>query len=509
MSQFRTVTGTLAIVMFSAYHWAPVTSSEQTQQVRMSWQEFSKDPKRVESLARGIAAMKKKDGASPTSTDFRGSWKYWAAMHSHYGAPSSGTVAQAIAFLKSQNMGQFVSRFKGVTDMTPPDGLAKEVWDGCKHSFEQAENFFGWHRLFLYHFERVLRAAAMDDTLRLPYWDYTNPAQVALPHGFGSAKGAPINAAFFESRRTPGLNTGAQVLDQRATNVNLTLENPTFEGDSGFALGVEVNLHGYVHCTVGERCPVPFMGSIAASANDPIFWLHHANIDRIFECWMQKHKQTLPPPFSTDKFAFVDEKGARAERSVADFLDASKLEYRYDNVSNCSRPAIPGAALTANPQAKTTTVALAKGINLDKAIVTVSLPLPAGPAAGISTAEGLELVLGDISAEKSPGVMFNVYISRSGAAATEREYVGTLNFFGMGEGTHRDHKPFTRRFDATSQARAVIQRAAAPPANIEVTFEATTGTAPTGGAAAGPPSPITLAEGTQIGRVELRARPKQ
>jgi Polyphenol oxidase middle domain len=183
----------------------------------MSWQEFSKDPKRVESLARGIAAMKKKDGASPTSTDFRGSWRYWAAMHSHYGAPSSRTVAQAIAFLKSQNMGQFVSRFKGVTDMTPPDGLAKEVWDGCKHSFEQSE-----------------------------------------------------------------------------------------------------------------------------------------------------HKQTLPPPFSTDTFGFVDEKGARAERSVADFLDASKLEYRYDNVSNCSRPAIPGATLTAaNPQAKTTTVAVAKGINLD------------------------------------------------------------------------------------------------------------------------------------------------
>lgn len=70
MSQFR-VMGTLAIVTFSAEHWAPVASSEQAQQVRMSWQEFSKDPKRVESLTRGIAATNKKD-PSPTATDSRG-----------------------------------------------------------------------------------------------------------------------------------------------------------------------------------------------------------------------------------------------------------------------------------------------------------------------------------------------------------------------------------------------------------------------------------------------------
>ena len=52
-----------------------------------------------------------------------------------------------------------------ITNQTPPDAIAQMVWATCEHGDDS--NFFGWHRIYLYYFERVLRWAANDDTLRL------------------------------------------------------------------------------------------------------------------------------------------------------------------------------------------------------------------------------------------------------------------------------------------------------------------------------------------------------
>lgn len=43
-------------------------------------------------------------------------------------------------------------------------------------------------------------------------------------------------------------------------------------------------IHNRVHVLVGGT-----MGDVSVSANDPIFWLHHANVDRIFEMWLSDH----------------------------------------------------------------------------------------------------------------------------------------------------------------------------------------------------------------------------
>ena len=43
------------------------------------------------------------------------------------------------------------------------------------------------------------------------------------------------------------------------------------------------NIHNRVHRWVGGN-----MVS-AASPNDPIFWLHHANIDRLWVTWQRQH----------------------------------------------------------------------------------------------------------------------------------------------------------------------------------------------------------------------------
>ena len=91
----------------------------------------------LESLRKGVAAMR----ALPASD--RRSWTFQAAIHG--------------------------------TDAGPPNPLFNQ----CEHGTLQ---FFTWHRGYLYYFERILRWAAQDPNLCLPYWDWT--ADPVLPEPF-------------------------------------------------------------------------------------------------------------------------------------------------------------------------------------------------------------------------------------------------------------------------------------------------------------------------------------
>jgi hypothetical protein len=97
-----------------------------------------------------------------------------------------GTVAQQIQYLQQNGMGKYVPYYQGITTRRRPTRSRSRCGRPASTRAVPAAgvNFFGWHRMYLYYFERVLRWAAQDDTLRLPYWDYTDPAQLALPAEF-------------------------------------------------------------------------------------------------------------------------------------------------------------------------------------------------------------------------------------------------------------------------------------------------------------------------------------
>ena len=50
-----------------------------------------------------------------------------------------------------------------------------------------------------------------------------------------------------------------------------------------------VNGHAAMHAFVGGH-----LCTGGTSVNDPVFFLHHANVDRIFERWLQKFNGTPP-----------------------------------------------------------------------------------------------------------------------------------------------------------------------------------------------------------------------
>ena len=69
--------------------------------------------------------------------------------------------------------------------------------------------FLSWHRMYIYYFERILRAASGDPDLALPYWNYSDPAQRALPTPFREPAGS--QNPLYVSQRQAGINAGAEL----------------------------------------------------------------------------------------------------------------------------------------------------------------------------------------------------------------------------------------------------------------------------------------------------------
>ena len=146
----------------------------------------------------------------------------------------------------------------------------------CPHSVPY---FFAWHRGYTYYFERQLRIVSGDAKLVLPYWDYyTNPA---LPAEFTNPNGGnPLYVARINNNVRQALSMApfSSTLINFPTNTANAFE-PSFESAP----------HNLIHNIIG--------GVMAdmLSPTDPIFWLHHANVDRLWVAWVSAgNKRTMP-----------------------------------------------------------------------------------------------------------------------------------------------------------------------------------------------------------------------
>ncbi|HEX8619952.1 MAG TPA: tyrosinase family protein, partial [Thermoanaerobaculia bacterium] len=404
----------------------------------------------------------------------------------------NGTVAQ---WREANDLtaAKYDAAFAGVENMTPPDAVAQAVWDQCQHG---TNYFFPWHRLYLHYFEQVLQQAANDPTLRLPYWDYTNPAQLAMPAEFTiptytNAQGQVVSNPLYEPRRALGWNApGTKTLNSVDTNIDQALDNPvllntTVRGKTvnGYQRTIELSPHGYVHCTV-IGCRATVMGAVPYSANDPIFYVHHANVDRLWDCWTSIAGHVNPGgSWLTQQFSYVDASGKQVTNQVGDLFKPGFIDYVYEQPSNCARAAartVPAAA-TAAPRAGTVRsarAALARpasiGLRTDDLSVsapvvrhrltlpaTASLAHPRQFALGDprELAVATELTLRGVRFERHPNAEFRVFLERADNPAV-REFVGTLTFFsqeptGSAHAHHHGTTENSFRFDVTDALRAL------------------------------------------------------
>ena len=182
------------------------------------------------------------------------------------------------------------------------DTMAGMMWGAHTMPGHDGRNFLTWHREYLVKLEAALMT--INPLVTIPYWDWVNDR--AIPPQLTAAADL---AEWGVTRGT--FNSGA--LPSAAT-INAVLANATFAAFTGALEGP----HGWVHNAVG--------GTMATSTSpkDPIFWLHHAFIDKLWADWQVAHPGVDPP-----NTAETLQPAPIMTRTVGQVLSTRSLGYVY------------------------------------------------------------------------------------------------------------------------------------------------------------------------------------
>jgi polyphenol oxidase len=197
--------------------------------------------------------------------------------------------------------------------------------------------FLPWHRAFLYFHERILGSLINDKSLRLAYWDWDNAAHRGVPPAWLT----PNNAtnSLFDANRSPVTGNQLPTSLVGPQIINPIVGAPAFAQFGGSASGpgnLENGPHGGVHIWCGNTAlnsAKANMGLLDTAAQDPLFWAHHANIDRLWTVWLAAataHKNPTNSTWLQHKFTFWDEQKRWVSITVADVINLSNnLRYNY------------------------------------------------------------------------------------------------------------------------------------------------------------------------------------
>jgi len=211
--------------------------------------------------------------------------------------------------------------------------------------------FLPWHRAYLLDLERELQL--LDATVTLPYWRFDRPAPklftrrfLGVPNSAGVLQftaGHPFESWRTDNKpgieRTPGFlpnEVPARVLREVET---IALGGPRPNASYASFIGMESNPHGEAHMSFR----LGFINDIGTAARDPLFFMLHANVDRLWAKWQWIHKRTDPARARAFAPAFPNRIGHR----LGDMM------WPWNGAKTAPRPpAAPGGTLA--PSTSTT-----------------------------------------------------------------------------------------------------------------------------------------------------------
>ena len=177
-----------------------------------------------------------------------------------------------------------VSYQKAVSAMKNLPASDKRSWisqanihkNSCQHHLWF---FLPWHRCYLYYFEQICRELSGNANFALPYWNWTSAPKIP------STLWGGLNPLYDSTRvATPTSTASSQQIG--ATTMDKILNIKSFETfASGSSAGTTGQLEGSPHNYIHNGFVQGNMAKLGSAALDPIFWLHHANIDRLWSVW--------------------------------------------------------------------------------------------------------------------------------------------------------------------------------------------------------------------------------
>lgn len=196
----------------------------------------------------------------------------------------------------------------------------------CRHG---APGFFTWHRAYLIAVEDALRSVRCD--VVLPYWDWSSGPSTGVPAACRDAtyvnrSGAtvpnplyagPARFGGMTSRRGDINTTSYDDLAVQAQSAMTASDFVSFQNQMN-------NVHGAVHVRTGGD-----MANVPTAAFDPIFYLHHANVDRLWANWQQSHPGPLPSSEATWQLQPFNRPFSTQWQVGSDVESTATLGYRY------------------------------------------------------------------------------------------------------------------------------------------------------------------------------------
>lgn len=199
--------------------------------------------------------------------------------------------------------------------------------------------FLPWHRAYLYFFERALQD--LDAGASLPWWDWTSTMshQAGVPAAFRRNEArvnenplatGPVRLPQTDLRRfradrsnfgalsdgpSPWTLRDPDAADElpRPETVRRALAARSFGDFSALVQGI----HNSVHTWVGGA-----MSLVSVAAYDPLFWAHHAMVDRLWYLWQLNSHVRLPADL-------LDRPLPPFPMTVRHTLDIGRLGYEY------------------------------------------------------------------------------------------------------------------------------------------------------------------------------------
>lgn len=465
--------------------------------LRMSATEFAKDPAKVSALQKGLEKMRANNNANPLSPEFRTSFNYWANTHGYFGTGTHGT--DKTTYLKNRMAGCLQdnsqalcdSYYKHIQNSTVPnDGFTDEVWGTCQHG---NLNFLPWHRMMLYFYERTVRKYVGQD-YSLPYWDYyqekaANGKGLALPQLVRGKQAGSL----YDQFRTSGLNENISAIDPDDASAGQAFKWNDF---TSFSNQLQSQPHGVMHCAVGKNCVLPDMGFVPIAGLDPVFYMHHANIDRLWQCWLNKKanwqpitlewaKKNLGMPDSwyDTRYTFADENGNKVTMTIADVFTPGKIPVRYTNENACKvqAPVMSSQAGKVNlfkkahkPVSSNKTIQL-MGVSQKVALApqTTTFLKSASQLSQTTLSSGQTyLILDNVQMVGNPNLTYKIYLSPKNKP-DQKIYVATINYFGVLDHSHGGHASNGAMGQLVYQVSDQVNQLGVPAEDLEVQFVAT------------------------------------
>ncbi|HEX9985912.1 MAG TPA: tyrosinase family protein [Thermoanaerobaculia bacterium] len=192
-------------------------------------------------------------------------------------------VVSAFAQLNNQGTGRFTDFRDMHTNASSPQAHG-------------AAGFLPWHRAYLLDLERELQA--VDASVSLPYWRFDRPAPnlftrefLGVSDNLGTVRFSPTNPLqFWRTDGVQGINR-RPFFSTTVAPPGLLNENDTIGLGTRYAVfrNMEGNPHGMAHTSFGGS-----ISSISTAARDPLFFLLHCNVDRLWAKWQRKNGRFDP-----------------------------------------------------------------------------------------------------------------------------------------------------------------------------------------------------------------------